>query len=115
MSIIGGVNYRPPPEQLGRTQLGQVSSWCRYDPMVCLLQVGIEALFIMLGVTSLMFITGGGAPSPLNMVKFMLSFTVLSVLARMISDDLGNKLTISVVSGMGGKAASMLAPRYVGW
>lgn len=109
------VNYRPPPDQLARTQLGQVSSWCRYDPMTCLLQVGIEAAFIVLAVISLLFITGGTVPTFVNILKFLGSFTVLSIAARMISDDLGNKLTISAVGGLGGKAVSMLAPRFVGW
>lgn len=109
------VNYRPPPEQLARTQLAQVSSWCRYDPMICLMEVGIEAGFIVLAYCSMLFLTGGAVPNPLNIVKFLLSFTVLSVAARMISDDLGNKLSISAVSGIGSKAVSILAPRFVSW
>jgi len=109
------VNYRPPPEQLAKTQLNQVSSWCRYDPMICLMEVGIEAGFIALSYCSLLFLTGGTVPGVGGILKFLLSFTVLSIAARMISDDLGNKLSISAVSGIGSKTVSMLAPRFVGW
>lgn len=109
------VNYRPPPEQLAKTQLNQVSSWCRYDPMICLLEVGVEAVFILMAYTSLLFLTGGTVPTMLNILKFLTTFVVMSVAARMISDDLGNKLSITAVSGIGSKCVSMLAPRFVGW
>jgi hypothetical protein len=109
------VNYRPPPEQLAKTQLSQVSSWCRYDPMICLTEVGIEAGFIAAAYCAMLFLTGGNVPGVLDILKFLLTFTVLSVAARMISDDLGNKLSISAVSGIGSKTVSMLAPRFVGW
>lgn len=109
------VNYRPPPEQLAKTQLGQISSWCRYDPMVCLAEVGVEAVFIALAYCSMLFLTGGAVPTPASLLRFLLSFTVLSVAARMISDDLGNKLSISAVSGIGSKTVSLLAPRFVSW
>lgn len=110
-----GMNYRRPPEQLAKTQLGQISSWCRYDPMICLAEVGVEAGFIALAYCSMLFLTGGAVPGPLAILKFLLSFTVLSMAARMISDDLGNKLSISAVSGIGSKTVSILAPRFVGW
>jgi hypothetical protein len=113
--MFSGPNARPPPDQLSRTQLNQVSSWCRYDPVVCLAQVGIEAVFIAVGYSSLLFLTGGNAPGPLDILKFLLVFSVTSIAARMISDDLGNKLSISAVSGIGSKCVSMLAPRFVGW
>lgn len=109
------VNYRPPPADLQKTQLNQTSSWCRYDPMVCLQEVALEAAFIALAYCSMLFLTGGAVPNLLNLVLFMVSFVVLSVGARMISDDLGNKLSISAVSGIGSKAVSILAPRFVGW
>lgn len=108
-------NHRPPPDQLARTKLGQVSSWCRYDPVACLGQVGLEALFIALAYAAILHYTGGTVPSAWNVVKFMAAFVTLSVSARMISDDLGNKLSISAVSGIGSKTVSMLAPRFVGW
>ena len=109
------VNYRPPPEQLAKTQLGQISSWCRYDPMVCLAEVGVEAGFIAPAYCAMLFLTGGVVPGPLSIIKFLTTFTMLNVAARMISDDLGNKLSISAVSGIGSKTVSILAPRFVGW
>ena len=108
-------NYRRPPEQLAKTQMSQVSSWCRYDPMICLMEVGIEAGFIALAYCSMLFLTGGAVPGLGSVLKFLVSFTVLSVAARMVSDDLGNKLSISAVSGIGSKTVSILAPRFVGW
>lgn len=109
------VNYRAPPENLARTQLNQVSSWCRYDPMICLAEVGVEAGFIAASYCAMLFLTGGAVPSVLNIIKFLLTFTVLSIAARMLSDDLGNKLSISAVSGIGSKTVSILAPKFVGW
>lgn len=108
-------NYREPPEQLGKTQLNQVSSWCRYDPMICVAEVGVEAIFIAASFCAMLFLTGGTVPSVLNIVKFLVTFSVLSIAARMISDDLGNKLSISAIGGIGSKTVSMLAPRFVSW
>jgi hypothetical protein len=109
------VNHRPPPEQLARTKMGQVSSWCRYDPLACLGQVGLEALFIACAYAAILRYTGGTVPNAGSVVKFLAAFVALSVCARMISDDLGNKLSISAVSGIGSKTVSMLAPKFVGW
>lgn len=109
------VNYRPPPQQLANTQLNQVSSWCRYDPLVCVREVLIESVFVLAGYSAMLYLTGGQAPTPLAGLTFMVVFSVLSLAARMISDDLGNKVSITAVSGLGAKAVSILAPRFVGW
>lgn len=113
--IISLPNPRPPPDQLARTQMNQITSWCRYDPVMCVIQVGIEAVFIALAYCALLFLTGGTVPGPLAILKFLASFITLSLAARQISDDLGNKLSISAVSGLGSKCVSMLATRFVGW
>ena len=109
------VNYRPPPQQLSNTQLNQVSSWCRYDPLVCVTEVGIEAVFVAAAYCALLQLTGGAMPSAASILKFLLVFSTLSVAARMVSDDLGNKLSITAVSGIGAKTVSLLAPKFVGW
>lgn len=109
------VNYRPPPQQLSNTQLNQMSSWCRYDPMLCVQQVVVEAVFVAAAYSSVLLLTGGAVPSVANVLKFVGVFTVLCLAARMVSDDLGNKITITAVSGLGAKTVSMLAPRFVGW
>lgn len=108
-------NYRPPPEPLARTQFGQTNSWCRYDPALCVGQIGIEAAFIATGYCSVVFLTGGTPPTPLDLIKFLGLFFLMSLAARMISDDLGNKLSISALSGIGSKCVSVLVPRFVGW
>lgn len=113
--LFKGTNYRAPPEVHARAQQTQVNSWCRYDPLVCLTQVGLEAVFIVIGYCSLLFLTGGQVPGVSDILKFLATFGVVSVAARMISDDLGNKLSINAVSGLGGKCVAMLAPRFVGW
>lgn len=113
--LFKGTNHRPPPDQLQKTQLGQISSWCRYDPVVCVAEVGVEAVFIALAYCAVLFLTGGAVPSLAAIAKFLAIFVVLSVAARMVSDDLGNKLSISAVSGIGSKTVSILAPRFVGW
>lgn len=108
-------NYRPPPEAMARTQAGQTNSWCRYDPLTCAGLVGTEAVFIATAYSAVLFLTSGNVPDPLTVLKFLAMFTLMSLAARMVSDDLGNKLSISAVSGIGGKCISLLAPRFVGW
>ena len=110
------VNYRPPPDKLARDfQVVQMDSWCRYDPMPCLAQVAIESLFVAASYSSLILLTGGSVPKPLAVVSFLVVFIVLNAGARMISEDLGNKLSIAAVSSLGMKAASILAPKIVSW
>ena len=108
-------NWRKPPEQLAKTQLGQVSSWCRYDPLICLTEVAIEVAFIGLAFCALLFLSGGSVPGLADIAKFAASFAVLSVTARWISDDLGNKLSIAAISGIGAKCVAFLAPKFVSW
>lgn len=108
-------NYRPPPEQLYKTQQNQVSSWCRYDPMVCLGQVAVETTFVALAYGAALFVTGGRVPTLKAMTLFFVVFMLFGLAARMISDDLGNKLSIAAVSGIGSKLVSILAPRFVSW
>lgn len=108
-------NYRPPPEALAKTQLAQTNAWCRYDPGLCAAQIGIEAVFLAAAYSSIIFLTGGSSPGPVDLLKFLAFFFVLSLAARMISDDLGNKLSFSAVSGIASKCVSVLAPRFVGW
>lgn len=108
-------NHRPPPEQLERTRVNQMDSWCRYDPLYCSIQVLVETVFLIVGYCAVLFLTGGDVPGPLQILKFLLMFVVASMGARMLSDDLGNKLTFAAVSGVGSKIVTVLAPRFVGW
>lgn len=108
-------NYRAPPDQLARTQLNQVSSWCRYDPAVCLAEVSVETAFLAVGYCAILFLTASQVPSLLDILRFVFVFATFSVAARMLSDDLGNKLSISAISGIGSKCVAILAPRFVGW
>lgn len=109
------VNYRPAPPPFGNTQQSQMSSWCRYDPLLCVRQAVIEALFVAAAYASVLALTGGSVPGVAAVLKFVGAFVVLCVAARMVSDDLGNKISITAVSGIGAKTVSLLAPRFVGW
>lgn len=109
------MNYRPPPDQLAKTQLNQVSSWCRYDPLVCITEVGIETAFVAVAYCAVLFLMGGTVPGPFDILKFLVMFGTMSIAARMVSDDLGNKLSIAAVSGIGSKIVTCLAPKFVGW
>lgn len=114
-SRTNGTNYRPPPKDLQGTQLEQVSSWCRYDPLVCITEVALEAFFIAGSYSALLQLTNGTVPPLANILRFLAVFFVLSLGARMVSDDLGNKLSITAISGIGAKTVSLLAPKFVGW
>lgn len=83
--------------------------------MLCVQQVVVEAAFVAAAYSSVLLLTGGAVPGVANVLKFVGVFTVLCLAARMVSDDLGNKITITAVSGLGAKTVSMLAPRFVGW
>lgn len=109
------MNYRPPPPQLSNTQLNQVSSWCRYDPWVCVREVLIETIFIAGAYMAILFLTGGAVPPAFVVLKFIGIFALFTVAARMVSDDVGNKISISAISGVGGKIVGILAPRFVSW
>lgn len=108
-------NDRPPPPPRAKVQSDQVDSWCRYDPTVCAWQVGVEAVFLATAYCAVLFLTGSAVPAPLNVAKFLAVFVVMSMAARMISDDLGNKLSIAAVTGIGSKCVTILAPRFVAW
>ena len=108
-------NYRPPPPQLSNTQLNQVSSWCRYDPWVCVRAVGIETLFVAASYCAVLYLTGGVVPRADVVLKFMGMFGMFTLAARMVSDDVGNKIGISAIAGVGNKIVAVLAPRFVGW
>lgn len=108
-------NYRLPPDQLSKTQLNQVSSWCRYDPLVCVGQVALETAFIAAAYSATLYVSGGTVPAVKSLVLFFLMFMVLGIAARMISDDLGNKISITAISGIGSKVVSIIAPRFVSW
>lgn len=95
--------------------MNQVNSWCRYDPLICVREVAVEATFVAFAYCSLLYLTGGTVPAAEDILKFVVVFGVLTLAARMISDDLGNKIGIVAISGLGSKTVSMLAPRFVGW
>lgn len=103
------------PAPLANGKVTSTLSWCRTDPLVCVRQAGVESAFLAAAYVSLLFITGGDLPGVLAVVKFAVVFTLLSLAARMVSDDLGNKMSITAISGLGSKIVSILAPKFVGW
>lgn len=109
------MNYRPPPQQLSATQLNQVSSWCRYDPWVCVRTVGIETFFVAAAYCAALYLTGGAVPLAADVLKFIAMYASFALAARMVSDDVGNKVGISAIAGVGNKIVTVLAPRFVTW
>lgn len=105
------INYRAPPQQLANNQTNNTNSWCRYDPASCLAQVGIETLFIAAAYSSVMLLLGNELPQITNVAKFMVMFSFLSFAARMISDTLSDKITITSLGALGSRVVTLMAPQ----
>jgi len=109
-------NYRVPPIQaLINNKANNTDAWCRYDPVSCLAQVGIETLFIAAAYSSVLLLLGSELPKIANIAKFMVMFSVLTFSARMISDTLSDKITITSLGALGSKVVTLMAPRIVSW
>ncbi len=105
----------PPGNLNART--AQTSSWCRYDPARCIAQQAIEVGFFVGSFLVLLFVAGGSAalPEPLRVVKFALVFLGIGYSARLMSDSLGDKVSIAAMNAVGAKTLSLMIPRFVGW
>lgn len=106
-------NYRAPPQQLVNNQTNNTNSWCRYDPVSCLAQVGTETLFIAAAYSSVMLLLGNELPRITNVAKFMVMFSFLSFAARMISDTLSDKITITSLGALGSRVVTLMTPAIV--
>ena len=95
--------------------LNNTTAWCRLNPIGCGKQAAIETLFLLMAYSSIIFLVGGQVPVLGNIIKFAIVFFLFSVAARMISDSFSDKLAIAALSGLGLKAATLLAPRIVSW
>jgi len=95
--------------------LNNTTSWCRLNPIGCGKQAMIETIFLLMAYSSIIFLVGGQVPDLGNILKFAIVFLFISMAARMISDSFSDKLAIAALSGLGLKAATLLAPRIVGW
>lgn len=104
-------NYRAPPQQLINNQTNNTNAWCRYDPVSCLAQVGIETLFIAAAYSSVLLLLGNELPRIANIAKFMIMFSFLSFAARMISDTLSDKITITSLGALGGRVVTLMNPK----
>ncbi len=104
-----------PPGNLANNKLSNTDSWCRYDPVACIAQVGIETLFLATAYSTVLFMLGSPAPDLSNVAKFMVVFALLTFSARMISDSLSDKMTIAATSALGSKIMTTIAPKIVGW
>ena len=103
-------NYRAPPPQLVNNQTNNTNSWCRYDPVSCLAQVGTETLFIAAAYSSVLLLLGNELPKITNVAKFMVMFAFLSFSARMLSDTLSDKITITSLGALGSKVVMLMTP-----
>ena len=96
-------------------EVTQTLSWCRYAPMTCLRQVAIETAFLAVSYVAILFATNSVVPSLLAVVRFSLLFALLSFAGRQISDGLGDKISVTALTGLGAKVVSVLAPKFVTW
>lgn len=102
-----------------RLAVAQTRSWCRKYPGLCVREAGIETLFLLGAYLLLLYVAAGFTLSTMpafkKVLQFVVLFAVLSVGARMVSDDLGNKMSIAAVSGVGAKVVSSIVPKFAAW
>jgi hypothetical protein len=77
--------------------------------------VATETIFVGSAICSLLLLTGGSVPGPVSVLKFVCVFFVLNLAGRMVSDDMGNKISFAALAGIGAKACSLLVPKIVAW
>jgi hypothetical protein len=77
--------------------------------------VSIELAYFVGVLTLLFFLTKTNFPSILKAAEFVTVFWAMTYVARMISDDLGNKITFAMLGLVAGKTMSLVAPRAVVW
>ncbi len=102
-----------------RLAVAHTRSWCRKYPGLCAREAGIETLFLLGAYLLLLFVAAGfkttAIPAATGILQFVVLFAALSFGARMVSDDLGNKMSIAAVSGVGAKVVSMVVPKFAAW
>lgn len=102
-----------------RLAVAQTKSWCRKYPGLCVREAGIETVFLLGAYLLLLLVSSGftlsAMPAFSSVAQFVVLFAVLSVGARMVSDDLGNKMSIAAVSGVGAKVVSSIVPKFSAW
>ena len=103
------------PQTVTSSALLQTQSWCRYDPMACLRQVGLETGFLTVSYVFTLWATRSPVPDLLKVAQFALLFALLSFAGRQISDGLGDKISITALAGLGSKLIAILAPKFVAW
>ena len=102
------------PNQVSNV-LNTTQAWARRAPITAAKQAVIETLFLIMAYSAIIFLVGGDVPKVVNLFKFGFVFLLINLAARMVSDSFSDKIAIAALSGLGLKAASMLAPKIVGW
>lgn len=115
MAFLDALKPRTLPSVNANNKQTGTDSWCRYDPLACVAQVGIETLFLAVAYTFVLLALGTTAPRAVNLLKFVFVFVLFTFSARMMSDSLGDKATIGAVSALGMKIMTTLAPKIVAW
>lgn len=97
----------------------QTTSWCRYEPARCFAQQSIEVGFFV-GAFIVLFAVANNfdlaqLPRPLNVAKFAVLFLGIGYSARLMSDSLGDKVSIAAMSAVGNKTLSLMIPKLIGW
>lgn len=114
-STTPATDYRAPPGPLANNKLVATDGWCRYDPVACVAQVGIETVFLAVAYCAMLMLLGNQVPQVVNLAKFMFVFALLSFAARMVSDTMSDKLTIGMIASMSGKILTLVVPKIVAW
>jgi hypothetical protein len=102
------------PNQVSNV-LNNTEAWARRAPITAAKQAIIETGFLIMAYSAIIFLVGGQVPNITNLIKFGFVFVLINIAARMVSDSFSDKLSVAALSGLGLKAASLLAPRIVGW
>lgn len=108
-------DYRTPPGQLATNQFVATKSWCSYSPLLCLAQVMTEALFVVAAYATIVTCLGGTSPPLSNIGMFLMLFCFVTYAARMVSDSISDKITVTIISALGSKIFSTLNSKVVGW
>lgn len=108
-------DYRTPPGPLANNKIVATDAWCRYEPMACIAQVGIETTFLAVAYSSMLLLLGNQVPQIANLARFMFVFALLSFAARMVSDTMSDKLTVGTIASMSGKILTTVVPKIVAW
>ena len=101
------------------TRNTQTDSWCRYEPVKCVLQQIKEIGFFVGAYIVLVLVATNfdftKLPSLQQLAKFSVVFVAIGYSARLMSDSLGDKVSIAAMNSIGAKTVSLVFPKFISW